>query len=230
MPNHVDTTLTVTGDAKQLAKFIKKHVTINKDEEKKLDFDTIIPCPQELYDYSGIGDSDEEDSIKRIKESNDLNSLDKMKRIAQMVQTAKLAKRNKKLYGYVGWYDFCNAEWGTKWGAYECTICSSTKNEFVMSYNTAWSPAVPIFKKLATMYPKLTFENICIDEGWCYAGRFVCAGEDYDENFVKGGEQIAQFINEYQGGNYVKCEKHDHWYEDGEGCYACDSEEVKDEE
>lgn len=67
--------------------------------------------------------------------------------------------------GYPGWYEWNVANWGTKWDAYQYKERSREPGTFIFQFQTAWNVPVPIFRKLGTMYPKLVFSVVAIDEG-----------------------------------------------------------------
>lgn len=41
---------------------------------------------------------------------------------------------------------------------------------FTFRFNTPWSFPVPVFQALATRYPTLTFDCVCIDGSWNFGG------------------------------------------------------------
>ena len=74
------------------------------------------------------------------------------------------------------WYDWCVANWGTKWDAYEVRVQRLSDTSLYVMMETAWSPPIPIFEKLV----ELGFEVSAyyLDEGWNYIGQFE-GGEDF---------------------------------------------------
>lgn len=70
----------------------------------------------------------------------------------------------KDKYGYDNWYDWRNANWGTKWDA-----CDSQYNEETQSvqFNTAWSIPYPVLAKIAQDNPEVNIEGYSEEEtGW----------------------------------------------------------------
>lgn len=60
------------------------------------------------------------------------------------------------------WYDWRNANWGTKWDCYDLSIGEEDMpNGFEASFNTAWCPPEPVCHAL-----KEKFEGMCIS--WFY--------------------------------------------------------------
>lgn len=230
MPNHTETILTVTGDKKQLATFVEKHIVETKDGEgRQFDFNTITPCPDVLFKACSPSPldmgKDKEGNYKALERIKglDIPDEDKAKRLKDEQAELNRAIENKREYGSANWYSFCLKHWGTKWGAYGCHITQEDKDCFVLHYQTAWSPATPILVKLGKMYPKLTFDNVFVDEGWNYAGYIIVEGRYLTDKIFDNSDDIARFANERLGHNYIHCEKHDIWSEDNT-CWECEEE------
>ena len=62
-----------------------------------------------------------------------------------------------------GGYEWCNANWGTKWGF--CDV-EKQKDEEKLSYTflTAWSVPYPLIEKMSEMFPTLTFNVFAKEE------------------------------------------------------------------
>lgn len=83
-----------------------------------------------------------------------------------------------------GGYEWCLANWGTKWNA-----CEAISDLGVASFDTAWSPPEPVICALSKMFPELTFtlryEEGGMDfSGYCVyrAGNLLDSAEgDYDD-------------------------------------------------
>jgi hypothetical protein len=229
MPNHVATKLKVTGDDKEIKRFIKLAIREEKDETNAgemitlFDFDKITPCHPDLH--KAISPRRTGEDVFRARQNGDSE-----KDILEVMEQVKLSDDNEKKYGYANWYEFCNNEWGTKWGAYGFRIEQDEKGLFIARYETAWSPASPIFDKLATMFPTLSFEVDIADEGWGFAGTQIWENGEYSEEMLDG-ESIAPFMNEKFDANYVECNCgrwfNPEWYgddQDNERCEECQEE------
>jgi hypothetical protein len=85
---------------------------------------TLYPCPQELIDTTAGSYSDDE-------KQKELEAKE---------------KANIEKYGYANWYDWCVANWGTKWdidtSAGESYVTGDT---FYANFPTAWSPPIEFF-------------------------------------------------------------------------------------
>jgi hypothetical protein len=64
------------------------------------------------------------------------------------------------------WYEQRLAKWGTKWVGYDLIIGESTLNFF-----TAWSPPLPIIKKLAELHKDFVFRLEYYEPGNAFRGK-----------------------------------------------------------
>ena len=80
---------------------------------------------------------------------------------------------------FINGWDWCNNNWGTKWGDCDTTF-SNMGDSLEFFYQTAWSPAN--YTKISEMFPNLTF-IIRFEEG----GMAFLGAEAY-----RNGERIAQ--------------------------------------
>jgi len=63
-------------------------------------------------------------------------------------------------YGYDNWYNWSNANWGTKWNAYDVEHISDTEVQF----DTAWSCADTLIAKLSALHPTVELVLTYADE------------------------------------------------------------------
>ena len=56
-----------------------------------------------------------------------------------------------------GGYEWCIANWGTKWGLCDVELANENKDSLSYEFKTAWSPPLPIIKKMGEMFPDLEF-------------------------------------------------------------------------
>jgi len=64
-------------------------------------------------------------------------------------------------------------KWGTKWPGYDLNIGDSVLNFF-----TAWSPPIPIIKKLAELHKDLSFRLEYYETGMAFRGYAVADWQD----------------------------------------------------
>lgn len=82
--------------------------------------------------------------------------------LAQRYRSGKQLVENYQKYGYTTWYDWCSANWGTKWKAYQTSIGDGS-----VTFLTASDAPKPIFKELSKRYPdKLIRVKARYDEGY----------------------------------------------------------------
>ena len=94
----------------------------------------------------------------------------------------------KEKYGFDNWYDWRNANWGTKWNACESDYDKESES---LHFDTAWSIPYPILTKIAHDNPNTNFDGYSEEEtGWfdeynAHNGKIniTCHGElEYDDN------------------------------------------------
>lgn len=81
-----------------------------------------------------------------------------------------------------GWYDWRLEHWGTKWDIYNATCDRMDANTLVLSFDTAWSPPIPIYDKLVDMGFEVNARYL--DEGWLYVGEYI-DGNDWSTGDVE---------------------------------------------
>jgi hypothetical protein len=113
--------------------------------DHKLDFQKIHPYPPELditAGREGADDSPEQRALVAAEESN----LEK--------------------HGYKNWYDWCVANWGTKWNAggdndaMQVDYDEDVGNQGIalFQFDTAWAPPLGVLEKLMETHPELSIE------------------------------------------------------------------------
>ena len=85
--------------------------------------------------------------------------------------------------GGPNWYDWRLKHWGTKWDIYNDTCERMDENTLVLSFDTAWSPPIPVFDKLVDMGFEVNARYLC--EGWLYIGEYI-DGKDWCTDDVEG--------------------------------------------
>lgn len=79
-----------------------------------------------------------------------------------------------------GGYRWQSTMWGTKWDVRgELTEVHPSYLQY--RFDSAWSPPISAFDKIAKDYPDLTFELVYHESGMGYAGRSSWSDEDYCE-------------------------------------------------
>ena len=113
--------------------------------DHKLDFQKIHPYPPELditAGREGADDSPEQKALVAAEEAN------------------------LKKHGYKNWYDWCVANWGTKWNAggdndaMQVDYDEDVNNQGIalFQFDTAWAPPLGVLEKLMETHPELSIE------------------------------------------------------------------------
>ena len=117
-------------------------------------------------------------------------------------------KNNLDTYGYKNWYDYCVAEWGTKWDARtENDSYELNGNQVTVFFDTAWSPPMGIYYALEDMGFKV--EATYVEQGMGYIG-FYTDGVDTCEKMEQFEPDMDEEDDEYFG---VLCNKIDQYFE-----------------
>ena len=138
MPNHVMNKWKISHIPQDKLQYILDKLTmITEGGDRIIDFDLIIPEPRYKKDCP-----------------------------ADCIVNSKSHVQELKDRPWFDWYTWRNKYWNTKWGAYD-GYTHTGKTYIIMYFQTAWSFAYPIAKKLA----KLGYD---LDIKW--------ADEDYGSN------------------------------------------------
>jgi hypothetical protein len=167
MPNHCNNTLGVLGKTSDVEKFVEFVKSKNKDK---------TGCEYEIFESLIPMPKELEGTTSPSKSSNE-----------------ELIKK----YGTDNWYDWCNNNWGTKWGDYDITKSDpanlvqysypfkedgeedyvnpieNTDNSYVhFYYDTAWAPGSDqLCDALCLKFPELNFNLYYEEPGMGFAGQ-----------------------------------------------------------
>lgn len=89
-----------------------------------------------------------------------------------------------------GGYEWCIQNWGTKWGASETEIIKETSRSVRYTFQTAWSPPIPVVREMSRKFPSLRFRIRFWEGGMGFQGNWIFkAGKDikHEEKDYKGG-------------------------------------------
>jgi hypothetical protein len=177
MPNHTANNFTVTGPKADVLRFVAQA----KGTDSELDFNKLLPMPEELKGISSpVKIMTLEEIAQQWIEWNDRRSQGKLGAFEQSgpmglgITQAKYDEFILK-YGYADWYDWSIFNWGTKWNAYDVTEwsineCSEYTASATIYYETAWSPATALWLNVSKEYPKCEFYHEFADEGGAFLG------------------------------------------------------------
>jgi hypothetical protein len=189
MPNWITNIVELKGNAEQVAAILE----FVKSDEREFDFNKVAPIPKELEGTqapTNIISQKEYDKQEKKLAKGKLTKEEKKWGISRGL-TLELSKEYQKRFGADNWYDWQNANWGTKWNASEVFISDN-----VISFNTAWSAPEPIFVALSEKFPEVEFFIQFADEDFGHnVGEVsLLGGDEIDSNIPEGGSKEAYLL------------------------------------
>lgn len=180
MPNWCENELKIWGKAEDVQSVldrIRKEDNDNPDEDPLIDFNKIIPYPEEYR---------VQDEVAKKAEA----------------EWRALPEGERPPYSTLpkdgfnsGGYHWCIANWGTKWNA--CDVMEirdglkGTTRTYGVGFSTAWSPPEPIIRKLGETFPTVNFQLKYWEGGVGFKGTLeIRKGEcvkDETDNSYRGG-------------------------------------------
>jgi hypothetical protein len=171
MPNHVKNYLTIHAEDSSL-----NHI-----------LDTIAEPKPDNWEH---GDSQSDGThLLWGRHTLDFNSIVPM---PDDIYLGELDFEKRKLLAGKDWYTWCNANWGTKWNAYDYY----KKAENSLTFCTAWSDVERLIKKLSQKFPGVIFEYSYFDEdfgarvGWTKWKNGKCLEAKRPNNFSKEAYEL----------------------------------------
>jgi len=97
-------------------------------------------------------------------------------------------------HGYKDWYDFCIAEWGTKWdvGVDGMPLQRVDSNTMKVSFQSAWAPPVDAYEKLINMGFEIT--AFYDEPGMAFCGKWEGSGADFIDDYFEYGNESAETV------------------------------------
>ena len=101
-------------------------------------------------------------------------------------------KANLEKYGYGNWYDYCVAEWGTKWdvGCEGSTDVHPDGKMLHTYFDSAWSPPIGAYEKLEAL--GFGVNAMYYEGGMNYAGVYSDGGDEELNLEGMGADEIEQ--------------------------------------
>lgn len=205
MPNWVTTWVTVIGPKQAVLDFFEKAKETDAEGNKSgFTFNAFVPMPPELNIPSSShgdwgmeifhSDTDKGVLVARYGKGHfKPTNYDALMLWADLLSPeirdlgAKYASNLEK-HGVTTWYDWSVNKWGTKWDA--CHVgeptfengASSDELIATFGFDTAWSPAEPVFEAMTWQHPELEIRATFDEE----------SHEFYYQATWKGGEMIER--------------------------------------
>ena len=167
MPNWCENDLKVRGPVGDVEAFL----TLMKGESL-FDFGKVLPYPEHFRRLDEIADAWDQEHKE---------DLDK-----------ELGPRPADGFNSGG-YEWCIANWGTKWPAAAVRIEAGKETagrlEVVIHFSTAWSPPKPVILRASDLFPSLRFVLRYFEAGAGFQGEYA----------LKYGECIRDESSSYRG-------------------------------
>lgn len=228
MPNNIQNRLVVKANQVEELKMFLGAIRGFDSEDKFIDFNKIIPMPEEIKNtessskvddaiYYYLVNTEQEWLINKILKYS-ISRMDRFANFSQeelneMFAIGQQYVNNWKRYGAKDWYDWSRINWGTKWNAYNTDLEYIDECEVVIYFQTAWSGVSDIIKELTERYHQLIFEYAYSDEDMGYnCGNGYGEDGEFSYTMYVGGSDEAMEI-------YALCWGYDFgvFYQDEDG-------------
>ena len=118
------------------------------------------------------------------------------------------------------WYDWCVANWGTKWDVTNVFVQDDTEEDAVtFAFDTAWGPPVEAFRYWAEQDGRVTYRMAFIEEGMMFVGWDSYDGEYFDDDGVNHEDDPGRYwemaAEEFGIEREEEPEPLTEWYQDG---------------
>lgn len=174
MPNHIQSQVEIKGPADKIKKLIEDtKIKLDIDaQENEFDFNAVVPMPEELNITSGSNVDQALVALGEKVSGTAFNTFESFKNMSwwderypgidtrekflayleehdpESVKLGRLAAENIKKYGHKDWYSWRNANWGTKWNAYDVKYIAHDDTHLVLEITTAWDTPREIWAAL----------------------------------------------------------------------------------
>jgi hypothetical protein len=155
MPNWCENKLQIKGKAKQVSQLLE----LIKTEDDGFDFNKVIPYPEKYKLLDAAADDWE--------------------KIYEGIPWGERPPRPNDGYNSGG-YDWCIANWGTKWSASDVIIRKTTRGATI-DFTSPWSPPTPVVLELSKMFPECIFDLKFWECGMGFKGQYTAIAGDAEE-------------------------------------------------
>lgn len=219
MPNHVIQRLVISGPREAVERFRRVHFTFGDEQEVR---ENLKHWEEQLKIAEGEGHI--EACHRFIKELNEQLAQIQSGEPGPYFDFASFIAPPAFIYqegitldqqnaNRRNWYAFNTNRWGTKWNAYSCSTTEiehrgNGESEFVLTFDTAWSMPMPIYRMIKVAWPELHIKVDFIEEGWFFWGTMVIHDrvldsrcyESYEDN-KEAARELIRLLRELRGYN-----------------------------
>jgi hypothetical protein len=168
MPNFCENELTITGPDIDKVLATIRHMESDNPDEHILDFDKIIPYPQDFKDLDKRNAEYQQKHRAIVQDDPERDT--KLKALAGEYGVEPGMPWLKDGFNSGG-FEWCCENWGTKWNACHVSLSKRGEGSAFIEFETAWSPPVPVIEKLATLFPDHDFELEYFEGGMGFCGQ-----------------------------------------------------------
>lgn len=121
--------------------------------------------PKRIYNYQRGGSIFERILFEKINGLSDWarSDIDRFGDPDELYEAGRKYMEAYEKYGYLDWYDWDNANWGTKWNAHDTYFNPDTES---VDFETAWCYPKPIIDKILKDNPNCRIEFWWQDEDY----------------------------------------------------------------
>lgn len=176
MPNWCINRLSVYGPKADLKKFADRATdpdnTLKRYENRKLKIlSTYVPLPEGLEGTNATQATAEPHPNWAVMLASGEMSQEWYDDIVKRnAKDYAVQEETKAKYGFADWYDWCIANWGTKWGDCDTFITYMGDDELSIQFESAWSPPVMGLVKVSEQFPTLKFVLSFSESGMGFVG------------------------------------------------------------
>ena len=158
MPNWCNNELTITGNKEKTREFLKIGLKTDTLPESTVKIEELIPDANfSLGTFY---------PIPEIFNTADTTNYPE--------RFSEIAEEQKRLYGVVGWYEWCTTYWGTKWNCDFENVQYTESNDvgtIMINFDSAWAPPINWLEYVQeNVAPELDFELYYEEPGMEFAG------------------------------------------------------------
>jgi hypothetical protein len=150
MPNWCNNSLELQHEDPEMIERVAKAIEADRF------FSEFAPCPKELTETTSgfFGNEGYQAELQKFTE-----------------------ELNVRYFGYKDWYDWNNANWGTKWEACQPTFHKDSDKFLHITFDSAWSPPFAFYEKLCDL--GFSVEAMYYEGGMGFCGTWEDGIEDY---------------------------------------------------